>query len=320
MSTTSAATADSNQSMFRPSWLQTSVAATGAGGNGGTNELVDHSSSKTQSNGTERSAEFSLDNLVFAKYRYGREDMIALSQRDAGPPEGLDNCPFFVSKPQEPIVRTPLTDAESRLQQNINSSKAMSSLSHTDRATIASGGMIGGSGSSAKLGLGDNRTFSPSWATAGNSGIVGRGTGQPPRLSFCSGYRGRGTVPPSTGNSATEISSKYVPSRGGRATGASGRGGANNVQPFNTRAQALYDPRDPRDRPRQRLRSTSDEQNRNDDGFPPSGKTDWMQQANRPVTWNKRTFSGGTSRQNHADFEGGASKTPEWLEDGENDG
>lgn len=46
--------------------------------------------------------------------------------------------------------------------------------------------------------------------------------------------------------------------RGGLTTQGRGGGAVGGAQ-FNSRAQGLYDPRDPRDRPRQRVRSVSDD-------------------------------------------------------------
>ncbi|VDO41167.1 unnamed protein product, partial [Brugia timori] len=138
MSTTVVA-ADSNQLNFNPSWMRpVSMPVSAGGGN---------------SSGNRTEPLFAVENPtvdcpiadpVFVKNRYGREDLLALLSKDVHPPYGLDKCQFFISAAQKPIVLTPLSDTETRLQHNINSSKAMSLLSHADRATIASGGMIGG--------------------------------------------------------------------------------------------------------------------------------------------------------------------------------
>lgn len=51
---------------------------------------------------------------VFAKNRYGREDITAiytLINKEATP-SGLDGCPFFVAIPQAPIILQPLSEIE----------------------------------------------------------------------------------------------------------------------------------------------------------------------------------------------------------------
>ncbi|EPB78581.1 hypothetical protein ANCCEY_02321 [Ancylostoma ceylanicum] len=155
---------------------------------------------------------------VFVKNRYGREDMLALMGDTAGhpAPEGLQNCPFYVEEALPPIVCYPLSDLEQRLQHNINSSKAMSSLSHAERASVATGGAYGGGGN-----------------TDGSSG---------PHKASPGAWT---PVKPWTNR--------------GRGAATSARGGGVAGTTFNSRAQGLYDPRDPKDRPRNRMRSTSDE-------------------------------------------------------------
>jgi hypothetical protein len=50
---------------------------------------------------------------IFAKHRYGREDILALIPKDqTAPPEGLQKCPFFVEKPLTPIILTGLNETE----------------------------------------------------------------------------------------------------------------------------------------------------------------------------------------------------------------
>lgn len=49
---------------------------------------------------------------IFVKNRYGREDLLALLSKDVRPPDGLEECPFYVSAVQKPIVLTPLSDTE----------------------------------------------------------------------------------------------------------------------------------------------------------------------------------------------------------------
>ena len=49
---------------------------------------------------------------VFAERRYGREDILALLRKDMKPPDGLDQCPFYLEKPQTPIILSGLNDTE----------------------------------------------------------------------------------------------------------------------------------------------------------------------------------------------------------------
>lgn len=50
---------------------------------------------------------------VFAKNRYGREDILALIPKDStDPPSGLNKCAFFVEKPLMPIILTSLSETE----------------------------------------------------------------------------------------------------------------------------------------------------------------------------------------------------------------
>ncbi|KAI6178865.1 hypothetical protein M3Y98_00547900 [Aphelenchoides besseyi] len=63
---------------------------------------------------------------VFANNRFGREDLLALIRNDSKPPDGIQQCPFFTDKPLTPIILSSLSETELRLQQNINSSKALS--------------------------------------------------------------------------------------------------------------------------------------------------------------------------------------------------
>ncbi|CAD5212201.1 unnamed protein product [Bursaphelenchus okinawaensis] len=101
------------QNSFNPSWMQTTAPKA------------------PRPNGISRAAEEDTGEMVepvFAKHRYGREDILALKPRDSKPPDGLSVCPFFVEKPLVPIILSDLNETELRLQQNINSSKALSAL------------------------------------------------------------------------------------------------------------------------------------------------------------------------------------------------
>uniref|UniRef100_A0A1I7SWG7 GYF domain-containing protein n=1 Tax=Bursaphelenchus xylophilus TaxID=6326 RepID=A0A1I7SWG7_BURXY len=105
------------QNSFNPSWMQTSAPKT------------------PRPNGISRAAEEDTGEMiepVFAKYRYGREDILALNPRDSKPPDGLEGCPFFMEKALTPIILTELNETELRLQQNINSSKALSAAHRAD--------------------------------------------------------------------------------------------------------------------------------------------------------------------------------------------
>uniref|UniRef100_A0A915Q3H9 GYF domain-containing protein n=1 Tax=Setaria digitata TaxID=48799 RepID=A0A915Q3H9_9BILA len=273
--------------------------------------------------------DYPIADPIFVKNRYGREDLLALLSKDVHPPDGLDKCQFYVVTAQKPIVLTPLSDTETRLQHNINSSKAMSLLSHADRATIASGGMIGGSSIPIQLRTSqENRSFSPMWISpsGGNNGF-GRGNIQLGRTTFGGSYRGRGVTQTSSSNpSDPPVIGRLSASRLNR-TGIPGFGRGSctthTTQPFNARAQGLYDPRDPRDRPRQRLRSTSD-----DGSNPPFGNTvddsastlnsGWTQVGRAAAPWNKRTHVGTntTIQQPAANAEfTSQSQLPEWMSD-----
>lgn len=49
---------------------------------------------------------------ILSKYRYGREDLLALMGKDVKLPEGIKDCPFFVEKAQDPIILGPFTETE----------------------------------------------------------------------------------------------------------------------------------------------------------------------------------------------------------------
>lgn len=49
---------------------------------------------------------------VFAKHRYGREDILAMIPKSTHPPDGLRKCQFFVEEGQPPIILTSLNEAE----------------------------------------------------------------------------------------------------------------------------------------------------------------------------------------------------------------
>uniref|UniRef100_A0A1I8B3N2 GYF domain-containing protein n=1 Tax=Meloidogyne hapla TaxID=6305 RepID=A0A1I8B3N2_MELHA len=69
---------------------------------------------------------------IFAKHSYGREDLLAMRGKDGvKPPVGIEKCPFFVESSLTPVVLLPFTEIEMRLQQNVNSSKALSAFNRT---------------------------------------------------------------------------------------------------------------------------------------------------------------------------------------------
>ncbi|VDK82830.1 unnamed protein product [Litomosoides sigmodontis] len=317
MSTTVVA-ADSNQLNFNPSWMRpvSIPISTGGGNNGG---------ARIELSAAENPIDYPVADPVFVKNRYGREDLLALLFKDMHPPDGLDKCHFFVPTAQKPIVLMSLSDIETRLQHNINSSKAMSLLNHVDRTTITSGGTIGGPSAMSQSRAGqENRTFSPSWTPpAGCNGGFGRGNVQFGRSSFGGSYRGRGMMQTSSTNPSEPIAvGRFSNSRNNRA-GIAGFGRGNGAtQPFNSRAQGLYDPRDPRDRPRQRLRSTSDDTpsfGSAADDSAASLSSGWTQVGRAAAPWNKRTHvSVNVTQQPAASAEfinQPQSQLPEWMSD-----
>ncbi|VDM52827.1 unnamed protein product [Angiostrongylus costaricensis] len=188
---------------------------------------------------------------VFVKNRYGREDMLALMGDAAGhpAPEGLRDCPFYVEEALQPIVCYPLSDLEQRLQQNINSSKAMASLSHAERANIATGAAYSGStdgGTACQKASTGGWTSVKQW----NRNHPNTGSARGTSFSRVYGSSGRNT----TRGDGTNISQDHsqLNSFGqrfatrGRGTLASARGGTVSGTTFNSRAQGLYDPRDPK--------------------------------------------------------------------------
>lgn len=185
--------------------------------------------------------------------------------------------------------------------------------------------------------------FSP----GGGSG-VGRGNAQFGRGGNFGTHRGRGVVQTSAANpSDTTVIGRYgkftillfhVPiinfhyvnlsvyvgsSRGGRGTAAGVGRGISTAQPFNARAQGLYDPRDPRDRPRQRLRSTSDDVASPpfgsvvEESTAPSANSGWTQVGRAAAPWSKRAHANmNATVQNQASAEYTSQpQLPEWMSD-----
>uniref|UniRef100_A0A915BU74 GYF domain-containing protein n=1 Tax=Parascaris univalens TaxID=6257 RepID=A0A915BU74_PARUN len=333
---------EANQMNFNPSWMRAANAAVVAG------NTVNRTDIKSPN---ESPQDYPLAEPIFVTNRYGREDLLALLSKDANPPAGLDKCPFFVEVPQQPIVLKPLTDVETRLQHNINSSKAISSLSHADRATIATGGMSGQTGNAGPHSATTAATttqppFTPAWMTP-SGGCAGMGRGSLPfsrGAAHAGPFRGRGAHQiGGTGHTAmasdSSAPSRYVATRGGRGglTTQGRGGGAVGGAQFNSRAQGLYDPRDPRDRPRQRVRSVSDDTMPSATGVvtssggigvppgaPPAASSNgWMQVGRTGTSWgNKRANAvpvppSSLQQQRSVDAvsSGTPAPMPEWMDD-----
>ncbi|VDN04057.1 unnamed protein product [Thelazia callipaeda] len=360
MSTTAIA-AESNSLNFNPAWMRAvPVSMSTEDGNRCNNRTEPFFVTE------KLNVDYPIAEPIFVKNRYGREDLLALLSKNASPPIGLDKCQFFVATAQKPIVLLPFSDTETRLQHNINSSKAMSLLNHVDRATIASGGMIGGAGILAQLRTSqENRSFSPSWMPASGSLVflkcifgtslfsaeleffsrfyhsftgVGRGSLQFGRTNaFGSTYRGRGIAQSNSHISDSTIIGRHSFSlffltmyanvgvnRNLRSCSTNFGRGSNITQPFSSRAQGLYDPRDPRDRPRQRLRSTSDDVSCQqfgcsiEDSSAGALNSGWTQVGRSAAPWNKRTHANTntTLQQPSTNSEFPShSQLPEWMSD-----
>ncbi|ULU04930.1 hypothetical protein L3Y34_017583 [Caenorhabditis briggsae] len=166
-------------------------------------------------------------------------------------------------------------DDGDKLQHNINSSKAMSLLSHADRASIAAGaaygsGYGGGIGSpSIQNGQSTTNRWTPksSWSKTPERSVggatragstVGRASGTffagrgGTRTGTENGYGGpiNGSPAGSTDEAIGTYQSKFNSVRRGGGVGSVGRGGSTTGASFNTRADALYNPNDPTDRPK----------------------------------------------------------------------
>ncbi|PAV83480.1 hypothetical protein WR25_00002 [Diploscapter pachys] len=275
-----AATGEHNgqpQNSFQPSWLRSTY---NAGSVSSPRGSVNDEDSQL------------ISDPIFLQHRYGREDLLALVPRASQPPGGLQACPYFIDRPQCPIVTTPLTELE-QTTKNINSSKAMSLLKTVggaggqlsggvgvergnmygaDRAGMSrSGGVSGSPGNSG----GWQSVKSSSWGTnrsgtnsdRGSSGLGAIGSGRGGTrggYKYGGGPANVGSSPRTTGehlNGGDEQQGYNRFSYRGRGASFTTRGASTTANStFNTRAQALYDAKDiGKDRPRNRLRSTSDE-------------------------------------------------------------
>uniref|UniRef100_A0A914CP19 Uncharacterized protein n=1 Tax=Acrobeloides nanus TaxID=290746 RepID=A0A914CP19_9BILA len=181
-----ASVVNETQVNFNPSWMQ-SVAKS------------DRAARMDRTNRVSVSNDEELMPPVFAKNRYGREDILALIGKGTKPPDGLDKCPFFVESPQAPIILQQLSEIEERLQQNINSSKALSSLPKSRQQLINGGAspevsshpnagwVTAGSGRGGTVRTGGNR-----WSGLGSGSSSGNGPGN---NESNPGYRpGRGNL------------------------------------------------------------------------------------------------------------------------------
>lgn len=115
----------------------------------------------------------------------------------------------------------------------------------------------------------------------------------------------------------------YAGANRNNRSGIAGFGRGNSTtQPFNARAQGLYDPRDPRDRPRQRLRSTSDDTPNPSfgsavDDSPAPLNSGWTQVGRAAAPWSKRIHVNVNATQQpaaNAEFTS-QSQLPEWMSD-----
>ncbi|KAL3102594.1 hypothetical protein niasHT_022881 [Heterodera trifolii] len=128
------------QMNFNPSWMQSTAPpmqrslsvstnnnnSSKSGGAGGGSATSNLNAKKIVSENDETC------DPIFAKHSYGREDLLAMMGRNTmKPPLDIKRCPFFVDSAQTPIILMPFTDIEMRLQQNMNSSKAMSTKKKT---------------------------------------------------------------------------------------------------------------------------------------------------------------------------------------------
>ncbi|GMT14616.1 hypothetical protein PFISCL1PPCAC_5913, partial [Pristionchus fissidentatus] len=165
----------SQQNNFNPSWMgQTFNASSG---------VPRPTGRPNASNGGEGEEDRPMAAPIFMRNRYGREDILALF--DGGsvhPPDDFIRCPIVLSELQSPCVVKPLTDTEKKLRENINSSKAMSLLSATDRHHISSGGALPESPQSANRNNANgwthvqSRDHNKTWGTSTTSTTPVRGS------------------------------------------------------------------------------------------------------------------------------------------------
>ncbi|CAL2032483.1 unnamed protein product [Caenorhabditis brenneri] len=343
------------QQNFNPSWMRPSAGSRGgplssAGhrlsgiGGGGFDDGGDDISS---SSALAAAAAAVLSPPVVSEFSYTRERLLELAPTGSIMPEALRDQLFFTEKNLPLVSNTPLSDLEQKLQSNINSSKQMSLLNHADRASIAAGAAYGSgyggglaSASTATLqnGQSPNRwTPKASWSkapadrpaavTTRGGGTVGRSSG-----AFFSG-RGGGRIGTENGfggltnggSSAgpTDDTGAYQPKftalrRGGGVVSV-GRGGSTSGTSFNTRADALYNPNDPTDRPK--AVSTTVTRSESDDdeeegwskvGATTRSSTNAPSSAERPAWARSESWIQRTQQQQQANQQQPQAPGPQW--------
>ncbi|CAO4364742.1 unnamed protein product [Caenorhabditis nigoni] len=272
------------QQNFNPSWMRTNSANRGGSissgghrlsgiGGGGYDDGDDISSSSALAAAAAAAAVLSPP--VVSEFSYTRERLLELAPTGSIMHDALRNQAFFTENILSPVSNTPPTELEQKLQHNINSSKAMSLLSHADRASIAAGaaygsGYGGGIGSpSIQNGQSTTNRWTPksSWSKTPERSVggatragstVGRASGTffagrgGTRAGTENGYGGpiNGSPAGSTDEAIGTYQSKFNSVRRGGGVGSVGRGGSTTGASFNTRADALYNPNDPTDRPK----------------------------------------------------------------------
>uniref|UniRef100_A0A914HKV3 GYF domain-containing protein n=1 Tax=Globodera rostochiensis TaxID=31243 RepID=A0A914HKV3_GLORO len=115
------------QMNFNPSWMQSTAPPMQRSlsvSNNSTSSVINAKKMVTENDET--------CEPIFAKHSYGREDLLAMMGKNTmKPPLGIKRCPFYMDTAQTPIILMPFSDTEMRLQQNMNSSKAMSTKKKT---------------------------------------------------------------------------------------------------------------------------------------------------------------------------------------------
>ncbi|KJH43574.1 GYF domain protein [Dictyocaulus viviparus] len=344
------------QNSFHPSWFVVWTRKIRSTFNGGTSGVAVR--------GTKSPPDNTLAAPVFVKNRYGREDLLALMGDASGhpAPEGLQNCPFYVEEALQPIVCYPLSDLEQRRETSFiykvhtftakhQFVEGNGSLSHAERASVASGASHTGStdgGTAGQKGSTGGWTSVKQWnrnhlsSAAPQKGIGATRTYLPSNRSG----RGDGVNNSQDNIQMNSFGQKFA-NRGRGAPQARVGGGSHSN--FNSRAQGLYDPRDPKgydcgynsngasgsytlclyflaDRPRHRIRSTSEEAEVVGEGGWTStlpvkqGWNNHSKDVNQPHMWasgqgDSTPSISETPEESVRKSESG--RMPEWMEDGE---
>ncbi|NP_001343745.1 GYF domain-containing protein gyf-1 [Caenorhabditis elegans] len=295
------------QQNFNPSWMRPNAANRGGSISSGNNRSsgfggggFDDGGDEISSSAIAAAAAAVLSSPVVSEFSYTRERLLELAPTGSIMPDALRDQLFFNEKNLPLVSNTPLSEHEQKLQHNINSSKAMSLLSHADRASIAAGAAYGSGYGAASGALQNGQSPTSRWApkSSWNKGTPDRGTGTTPRgggsVGRASGAffagRGGGRIGGENGfggatnggspaaqneDSPGTYQSKFNALRRGGGAGSVGRGGSTTGSAFNTRADALYNPNDPTDRPKAvnpaATRSESDEEE--EEGWSKVGST-----------------------------------------------